>query len=878
MLNTTSDFHKTKFELPELKILKKNKIYQHTERKISQYASASSLEKKLNSSSFQYNLSHDNYTTSSAKFNQPENIKKALKTFGNIIKNLKYPVQVNREIRYFSQHKLKDELNLDLSERNNTNKKLLTVATSKIIEFDIKSCLFHKLDQDNKDKITQISNLFTQFREFLNSPMVKISFLTRKEITAQVFLIETAFNSFIKSIVDSFNNFCLSKEKDFLINNQNLKISQLTKELEILMRNSENEKDKVDEEKTPKITTESEISKQYLQYFEKTQKIINNQEKKIEVLFAKCGAYKYNHDEIQSKFQTLQQENAHIMITKTQNLDLKEKLRRLKEILSMQNEEILAMKIEKHQNMANFAKAFSQISSISKKISKNATFLIPEEKNFFANDVLNEVRTVISSEFSRIVDFATPEGNFNFEEINLDKCQLFKPTFFHCFMKNNKNLPGNIKENTAKDNILLLMTIRGIFDSKHHEYLLSENYRTYSKFADFVYSWLCNFYVDEEKRCVYDRSFQASNEIASNFLDQLMKFNKTWELFTFKDFLEEKCSPDEVFFYLHCRFLIFNGPQLKRLRGGFDYIDYVKLDHVVKVLDLVFKNFDSQTRGFIINKFQAKSKVNGIIILIDSAFALRIFLEYYKLERVLIYKLLTKNFNSICKNSYIRDFIPFEMIICKMIPVCSDLDKIELFRQCYEVSRAGINPDAIFTVFSESGFLIKIIKSQFFIDNKFEEEYCNTINFINSHFKKINNELTFMRSKVQNLGIEDLKEEFSRYHTIFIEKNFNYYKRNSFLGKNLFLIYSRMIEIFIKVRNIEVFSSYNAPENELFFLKNDFLAYDTLLLLIKTLINKNKVKEFEYNRSAKKIQICIRRKINRWFTLINQIIPLRIKN
>ena len=238
---------------------------------------------------------------------------------------------------------------------------------------------------------------------------------------------------------------------------------------------------------------------------------------------------------------------------------------------------------------------------------------------------------------------------------------------------------------------------------------------------------------------------------------------------------------------------------------------------------------------------------------------------------------MVKNFRSITKVANIKDFTPFVKVLNKMLPASGDLDKMELFRQCYEVSRGGINPDTMFTVFSESGFLIKVIKSQYFINEKYNDDYTGAINFINNQFKKMNDEMIFIRSKVQSLGIEDLKEEYGKYHTIFMERNFNFYKKNSFQGKNLFLVYSRLIEIFLKVRNIEVFNSYNSPDTELFFIKNDFLAYDTILVLIKTLLNKEKVKEFEYSRNAKKIQSSVKRKINKWYTLISSIISAKNK-
>ena len=461
----------------------------------------------------------------------------------------------------------------------------MSVPSSSSLDLDIKSSLFQRLDQDNRDKIHKICALFSRLLEFLNSQDLKIALSNRNELKQQVMAIEGLFNNSIKSIMENYNSLFFSKEKDLIINQLNLKVMKLTKELELFQKSSELSKKNTPEQELTTKTSENDISQKYLQYFEKSQNIIKNQEKKLEVLFAKMAAYKHNRDDMELRVKILQEENSQAIINERKYAELNDKIRGLQETCMMQFEEIQTIKQEKQQIVANFSKTLSQMSSMSKKITKNISFLIPEEKEFFANDVLNEVRTVISTEFSKIMDFSTPEENMSLDEINLEKFQFFKPTFFHCFLKDPKYFleTGPKFEPTAKDNIMVLMTIRGIFDSKHNEYMLFENYRNYSRFGDFVFSWLCNFYVDDEKRCVFDRAFPAAPEIATRFLDTLLKFNKTWELFTFKDFLEERSSPDEIFFYLHCRFLIFNGPQLKRFRGGFDYIDYVKLEHVLNV-------------------------------------------------------------------------------------------------------------------------------------------------------------------------------------------------------------------------------------------------------------------------------------------------------
>ena len=54
------------------------------------------------------------------------------------------------------------------------------------------------------------------------------------------------------------------------------------------------------------------------------------------------------------------------------------------------------------------------------------------------------------------------------------------------------------------------------------------------------------------------------------------KLNRMWEFCTFKEFLDEKYSNDELYFYLHCRYLIFRGPMLNHSIANHSIIVYVK--------------------------------------------------------------------------------------------------------------------------------------------------------------------------------------------------------------------------------------------------------------------------------------------------------------
>ena len=100
-------FSPSKLFLPNLKKTNSNNDpMQRSERKIPQYVSSLTLEKKFNST---FHLKSDKLEDVPCEQNSPSNIKKALKTFGNVIKNMKYPVQINREIKYYSHHKTNEE-------------------------------------------------------------------------------------------------------------------------------------------------------------------------------------------------------------------------------------------------------------------------------------------------------------------------------------------------------------------------------------------------------------------------------------------------------------------------------------------------------------------------------------------------------------------------------------------------------------------------------------------------------------------------------------------------------------------------------------------------------------------------------------------------
>ena len=151
--------------------------------------------------------------------------------------------------------------------------------------------------------------------------------------------------------------------------------------------------------------------------------------------------------------------------------------------------------------------------------------------------------------------------NQNYENI-LMETYCFKPPFFSYFDKNLQKVQKDFKFNTnLMHSRKIIATIRGIFDSKFNEMLI-ESPKNLTHFSSFAYSWLGKFNIHESKRniCLIQEedSKKLGDEIRVIFFCELQnpKLDKFWDCITFKDFLYEKSSIDEIYFYLHYRYII----------------------------------------------------------------------------------------------------------------------------------------------------------------------------------------------------------------------------------------------------------------------------------------------------------------------------------
>lgn len=161
----------------------------------------------------------------------------------------------------------------------------------------------------------------------------------------------------------------------------------------------------------------------------------------------------------------------------------------------------------------------------------------------------------------------------------------------------------------------LYSTCRGILDSKYNEYLLYEdfNFPNVSRLTEFVYSWLGRFCLDPLTRQIrlleFDEREQA-DKLRLQFAIgmQSVKAQKIWEYQLFNDFLQEKYSNDELYFYLHCRHILFKGPQLLDSVCTHERIYNIDVRKVRQAIEVLFFKMGAGDRSMILDKVIAMQK------------------------------------------------------------------------------------------------------------------------------------------------------------------------------------------------------------------------------------------------------------------------------
>ena len=292
---------------------------------------------------------------------------------------------------------------------------------------------------------------------------------------------------------------------------------------------------------------------------------------------------------------------------------------------------------------------------------------------------------------------------------------LARPTYASLISKEIPAAKVDIAE--RQFGLWLEVTIRGIYDSKYAEHVLTglDTMRSRSSFPEFVYSWMGMYAVDERKREVVNLEWSQKEEVDTRRYQLLLSLSterakKAWEMWTFREFLMENMDLDALAFFLHCRQLLFQGPQLQTNHGKYAVVHYVPISHAHSLIDTLMAKLPYLDKNNIKAKLVEKSRSKDGAMHIDASYVLRLFLVYYEREKRNKYKQIEELFlqapkENIPEKGIFVSFFAFRQILLNVNSNFSDMDLVRLYRLTWELSTGSLTAEALFLALSRSGGL-----------------------------------------------------------------------------------------------------------------------------------------------------------------------------
>jgi len=577
---------------------------------------------------------------------------------------------------------------------------------------------------------------------------------------------------------------------------------------------------------------------------------------------------------------------------------MKNSLNKFREVSMMQNEEISSLMAKKHDNSVIQHDLLEKIKQLNLKIDKitiqkgdnvnesdykGDLAIISTLSDFFNenlfqkitknNPISNHLLSGVSHKAPNIAPVRSYESSAT-HPTALRKYNFLKAPFFKLIEHRFKTMNYSLKVSKKPNFHELLAKIRGVFDSKYNEFLYFSEPKLLTTFPDFVYSWLGKYEVDYTFHQVKKMDpFNYNNNLDDTriqFLVELTnpKIEKLWECSTFCEFLEEKFSLDELYFYLHCRNLLLKGPQLQYLSAFFDLIHFVSFERAEMMVDLIMHKYDISIKSTIKSKLSEKAKRKGPHTFIDSAFVLRVLLEYYRLERVDKFNLLDELFNSKMHKDDDKDTVSFEnfkKILQFNWPQLTDLETAELFRETWGIGQGSVNAESFFAVANENKFFIKTIKMPSVMT--FEEvlQSKNPYEKIRADFFDIygiiKDKIEGIENIISSFGLEMIDEKFRKMIKI-VQSEFQMPSeemREKFIS-HFALEFNHLLNLILKIAKCG--NILEDPLNELKLLGNKE-NFKEIALVVKEIGKEETLREIRENVIARKIQKKLKMKIKK---------------
>ncbi|CAD8134019.1 unnamed protein product [Paramecium octaurelia] len=280
--------------------------------------------------------------------------------------------------------------------------------------------------------------------------------------------------------------------------------------------------------------------------------------------------------------------------------------------------------------------------------------------------------------------------------------------------------------------------LRAILDGMYIEFQKN----TYISFQSYVISWLSTFTIENHQVIIFPedtKRVKIEEQLHTFYLDLMVpRLDKVWEVVQFRHFLNDIYSLEELYFYLHARFLLRRGPWMESFDAIYGVVHYMKVQQAESILLRFLEQFDK------INQTLVMRAVNERIVegkkdrkLIQTGFVLQLLLEIFRIDRINRYKILSFAFPA-----QPITFKQFHKFVRGNFSKCTEGETADLWREVYMISNGIPNLNSFFTA-AQSLFIKSLILPAIY-----------TLPLLDSNKKLAFDELNFTTMKIQ----EQMKE------------------------------------------------------------------------------------------------------------------------
>lgn len=218
------------------------------------------------------------------------------------------------------------------------------------------------------------------------------------------------------------------------------------------------------------------------------------------------------------------------------------------------------------------------LGGINRLVNEDAQFKRTMMSNFQKNLQAYDARLV-----NAYTDATSAKRSNQPSTINLSNMRYNYPAFMLFLDKKQIDMEMQYIHNRSLSNIFMAQ-LRAIMDGMFMHLLQATQSTTTSMVSFQVYTvqWLSNFTIHNHKvvRLNTDSYQNVETHITTFYIDLLLpKLDKVWEVVQFRNYLSDAYSLEELYFYLHARFLLRRGPTLHQFDSVYMITHYIQYDH-----------------------------------------------------------------------------------------------------------------------------------------------------------------------------------------------------------------------------------------------------------------------------------------------------------